>query len=178
MPKGRQARTVEQVLAIIFQRSEPVSSGCHIWQGSLTNSGYGRLTWVHAGRKEVGAHRVAYVATYGPVPDGLHIGRVRACVNPDQMEPVTPRENIMRSPIAPAAVNASKTSCPQGHPYSEANTVVQKHGGRLCRTCQAARPRKKASGRPPRHPVHRHHRGGRAVSLTPTVPMTAPEAAR
>ena len=142
MPKGRKARTVEQVLALILQRSEPAPSGCRIWQGSLTNSGYGRLTWVHAGRKEVGAHRVAYVATYGPVPDGLHIDhlcRVRACVNPDHMEPVTPRENIMRSPIALGAINASKKSCPWGHPYSEANTITPKHGGRVCRTCQANR---------------------------------------
>lgn len=32
-------------------------------------------------------------------------------------------------------VNASKTHCPAGHPYTEANTYIKPGGGRRCRKC-------------------------------------------
>lgn len=54
---------------------------------------------------------------------------------------VTSRENIMRSPIAMGAINASKTHCPQGHEYTPENIYANgpKKTGRLCRTCQLSR---------------------------------------
>ncbi len=48
-------------------------------------------------------HKLNYERKYGPVPPGLqldHLCRVRNCVNPDHVEPVTPAENIRRSPRA------------------------------------------------------------------------------
>jgi hypothetical protein len=39
---------------------------------------------------------------FGPIPDGLqldHLCRVRCCVNPNHLEPVTAKENTLRSPI-------------------------------------------------------------------------------
>lgn len=66
--------------------------------------------------------------------------RVRDCVNPNHLEPVTCKENVYRSPIAPGAINGRKTHCPSGHEYSPENTYVHlrygKYPGRLCRTCQ------------------------------------------
>lgn len=35
--------------------------------------------------------------------------------------------------------NASKTHCPQGHPYNTTNTYRRPNGFRECRTCRAAR---------------------------------------
>jgi hypothetical protein len=65
-----------------------------------------------------------------------HLCRVRHCVNPAHMEPVTPRENILRSPVALAAINARKTHCPQGHPLSGANLYRTPQGFRACRECR------------------------------------------
>lgn len=68
-------------------------NGCWIWQRGLNSfSGYGML-----GRQW--AHRVVYEREFGPIPEGLeldHLCRVRACVNPVHLEPVTKNENAKR----------------------------------------------------------------------------------
>jgi hypothetical protein len=83
-------------------------------------------------------HRVAYELLVGPIPEGLeldHLCRNTRCVNPEHLEPVTGRENLMRAVSSWAAKNAAKTHCPQGHPYDEENTKVKRDGGRACRAC-------------------------------------------
>jgi hypothetical protein len=138
-PRGRMS-AAERIARNVI--ADP--NGCHLWTARLTNAGYGQFTYSQPGYKiqTLGAHRVAYELAYGRIPAGLvvdHLCRVRRCVNPEHMEAVSPRENVMRSPIAPAAINARKTHCPQGHPYDEENTYVGQRCGRLCRTCTRAR---------------------------------------
>lgn len=116
--------------------------GCWLWTGFIDVAGYGHFT-PHCGDRNWPAHRYAYTLTVGPIPAGKHLDhlcRNPPCVRPDHLEPVTPRENTMRSPIAPAVLNARKTHCPKGHPYSGANLYVR-HAERYCRTCKLERQR-------------------------------------
>jgi hypothetical protein len=114
---------------------------CWIWRGGLTSNGYGSLSAGGSNGRKLLAHRVAYEFVIGPIPEGLdldHLCRVRACVNPAHLEPVTRRENLIRGNTIIAA-QVARTHCPQGHPYDEANTFLS-HGGRKrqCRICTRA----------------------------------------
>lgn len=134
-----------EMVARITSRSRIDSeSGCWVWTGPL-KGGYGVAKWMLDGKAMYGAHRISYLAHGGIIPAGMsidHLCRNRACVNPDHLEPVTPRENSMRSPIAQGAINAGKTHCAQGHEFTEPNTIERKHANkttriRVCRACRS-----------------------------------------
>lgn len=106
-------------------------NGCWIWTGSKTDEGYGRFN-VGGRNSTVGAHRWAWRQVHGEIPDGLeldHLCRTPSCVRPDHLEPVTRQENCQRSAVI-------KTHCPQGHPYTDENTVRRPEGWRHCRICR------------------------------------------
>lgn len=119
----------------LWRRVEKTDA-CWLWQGS-TRHGYGQI---QNGRGMSLTHRLAYEELVGPIPAGLqldHLCRVRNCVNPAHMEPVTQRENILRGEGF-AARNAVVTHCPKGHEYSGANLRVcggLAAGQRKCRQC-------------------------------------------
>jgi hypothetical protein len=114
---------------------------CWTWQACLVGGGYGWFARKGDGSKL--AHRWTWETLVGPIPDGLdldHLCRNRACVNPDHLEPVTRRENLLRGATRTAAA-AAATHCPANHPYDEANTGYQNGGDRYCRVCKRARMR-------------------------------------
>lgn len=143
-------RTADQVIKHLAANSATTETGCQVWIGELTNVGYGRMDWVDVnGFTQRGAHRVAYTVLHAPVPTDLvvdHLCRVRACIRLDHLEVVTQQVNVMRSPIAPGALNALKTHCPQGHAYTPENTYSTSKAGRVCRTCTLARNRRQKVG--------------------------------
>lgn len=156
-PRGRgggtagKPRTDAQMRDYVAANTAPDASGCLVWTGPLTPQGYANATWQRPGMKmEAGGHRIAYILAKGEIPAGLvidHLCRNRACVNSDHLDTVVQRENVMRSPIAPGAINAAKTHCPQGHPYDVENTYVWRHTTRsttvrICKTCNRERARK------------------------------------
>jgi hypothetical protein len=119
----------------VLRRTTRTQGGCLEFVGARLSDGYGRVRVFGKNRR---AHRVVYEALVGPVPAGLvldHLCRNRMCVNVDHLEAVTDRENTMRSPIAPAAINARKTECHRGHPFDDANTRIGTDGRRICRIC-------------------------------------------
>jgi hypothetical protein len=79
---------------------------CWLWAGGVARNGYG--TWTRSNGDGTYAslrpHRVAYILTRGAIGDGLqidHLCRVKLCVNPAHLEPVTASVNQLRVPRDP-----------------------------------------------------------------------------
>lgn len=116
------------------------ATGCWLWL-AYTDGGYGRFGWA---RSVWLAHRVAYTSLVGPVVPPLqldHLCRVRQCVNPLHLEPVTHEENMRRGNYRlggekTAAAKRAITHCPRGHQYAGDNLyVMPATGHRRCRQC-------------------------------------------
>lgn len=87
--------------------------GCWEWTGAVTRNGYGRFRVRRSGRwTHVYAHRWAYEAAAGPIPDGIYLDhlchtndtacaggnscRHRRCVNPAHLDGSTNDEENRR----------------------------------------------------------------------------------
>lgn len=122
-----------------LRRLDALEGECQPWPHAKNERGYGLCT---EGGKTRRAHQVAYEAAHGPVPAGLeidHICRNRSCVNPNHLRAVSHRENVLCG-TSFAAVNATKTHCVRGHPYSDENTY-REGTRRDCRICRRNRSR-------------------------------------
>lgn len=67
---------------LVFHGATPNERGCVLWTGSKGRGGYGQMLWRGKMQK---SHRMAWLAAYGPIPDGMcvcHRCDVRACINP------------------------------------------------------------------------------------------------
>lgn len=72
---------------------------CWLWLGAMMPHGYGHF-------EQNTAHRFAYEDMIAPIPAGLHLDhlcRVKHCVNPYHLDPVTADENNKRARAAAAA---------------------------------------------------------------------------
>lgn len=70
-------------------------AGCWVWQGVVTNSGYGS---VRMGRRYHRPHRVIYEAHGNIIPEGFHLhhrcGNLLCC-NPKHLEPISPSDHAL-----------------------------------------------------------------------------------
>lgn len=118
-------------------------SSCWIWTGHVNNKGYGLLKWR---QQNFYVHRWFYRIFKGDIEKGLeldHLCHTPLCVNFSHLEPVTHLENVRRG--NGGKIWREKTHCPQGHPYTQANTYIsfrirdRGRPERSCRTCQLRR---------------------------------------
>lgn len=120
---------------------------CWLWGATIDRDGYGTLE--HGGKRSARAHRVVYELEVGPIPAGLqldHRCRVRNCVNPAHLEPVTHQENLARRPrfhgpkATPLQIREALGMCKWGHNMNETGrlTSVAKSGKikTRCTLCQ------------------------------------------
>lgn len=121
----------------IAERVEPEPmSGCWLWTLGLDAQGYGTCrfngrTWR--------AHRLAFILAGGSLKTDRnqldHVCRVRSCVNPQHLRPVTCRENLMEPRTSTQArINFQKTSCKHGHALTKENVRIVPRG-RDCKEC-------------------------------------------
>jgi len=115
-----------------------IQSGCWNWLGYLDKDGYGDFRY-HGKRWR--AHRLSFLFKHRTIDNTKqidHTCRNTSCVNPDHLEEVTCRENLMRGQTY-AAHAASKTQCKRGHMFNRKNTYIAKNGTRKCRACDRLR---------------------------------------
>lgn len=138
MTDPRDTRPIPQIVLERFEvvtfHIQRVKEGCWIWDGYATK-GYGMMsamgTMWHV-------HRVSWTYYVGPIPKRLTIDHTclnKLCFNPDCLEVVTLKTNILRG-NGPAARNARKTHCKRGHLLSGDNLYVFPDGRRQCKACR------------------------------------------
>ena len=116
-----------------FMRRVEVTSSCWLMSGSQTRGGY--VQFQYQG-KRIMCHRFAYIAFEGDIPTDLeidHLCRIKNCVNPDHLEPVTTKENLRRDPNNLSTINATKTQCIRQHDLADA--YLMPNGERRCLHC-------------------------------------------
>lgn len=84
------------------------ATACWVWQRAQSRAGYGQA---FDGRMMRPAHRIYYEREHGEVPRELvldHLCRVRACVNPSHLEPVSHAENVRRGKVTKVGTEAAR----------------------------------------------------------------------
>lgn len=117
---------------------------CWLWTGadSGDDDPWGKV-W--DGQRVVPAHRWIYEEAYDvrlpPEIEPDHLCKVRLCVRPSHLDPITKRENVMRS-NAPGPLAVRTNHCKRGHEFTPENTRIRRSdGGRECRSCARMRNR-------------------------------------
>jgi hypothetical protein len=139
---GQDTHVVTPLFPRFWSKVKLADNGeCWEWTAARDKTGYGRIK---INKKLYLSHRAAYEAFSGEIPEGLqidHLCRNRWCCNPQHLEAVTRRENILRG-VGETAINSRKTHCPEGHPFTQDNLVLselRRKGGRMCLTCYRIR---------------------------------------
>lgn len=91
-------RVAQRVLA----RVTPGEDGCVLSTYSVASHGYAQIGWKDADgiMRGTTAHRAAWTAVHGPIPDGMtvhHRCHERRCVNVEHMELLTNEQNARRN---------------------------------------------------------------------------------
>lgn len=119
------------------------TTGCWDWRGYVDGGGYGRIT---INGKQESAHRVFYALKINSIPRGRarnipqidHLCKNRKCCNPDHLELVSFKENILRG-NSPSALHARQVICKRGHILPISPNYYKKNSKRQERICLLCR---------------------------------------
>jgi hypothetical protein len=143
---ARAPRSVEERFESMYI-PEP-NSGCWLWIGSTSRSGYGKMLQCEKLRP---ATHIALELSGRPLPKGMiacHHCDVPACVNPAHLFHGTQSGNIQdcigkgRFVIPPVNFKGRdrpKLQCCNGHALEGKNLRIDKHGVRICKACKRER---------------------------------------
>lgn len=132
------ALTPARLRAFLRDVEKPAGEfGCWLWRGAINSKGYS----IGFGGQLL--HRVAYEWLVGPIASGLHIDhlcRVKKCVNPYHLQPVSRSENARRAlEHGPFAV---RRYCRRGHELTSTTARMWSNGRErlpYCLACIALR---------------------------------------
>ena len=110
------------------------TDGCWLWQGQ---NAPGATPTFRVPGAYIKANRYAYAYAHGPLDKDVVLMRTGCqealCVNPAHYSPST-REDAFAQLRASRQV-AQDSQCRNGHPRTEANTMLNQDGSRRCRIC-------------------------------------------
>lgn len=126
----------EVILERIERKISPEpNSGCWLWTGAVSGSGYGKI---NIGGKFFAAHRLSYFLHNDlPTTNPLfvcHRCDNPMCVNPEHLFLGTARDNLVDCILKGRNARLLKTHCPRGHPYDDTNTY--RPPGKVNRQCK------------------------------------------
>lgn len=110
---------------------------CWIWLRKIGKKGYGTIRYKNGHWKTTQIHRYLHCQKYNidiesPL-HGDHLCRIRECMNPDHVEMVSIKVNVLRGE-SPFAKKAKQTHCPNcGGEYQEKRD--QGRWRRFCNSC-------------------------------------------
>ena len=97
------------------------------------------VLYVEGARRYRTVHRLVCEAFHGPPPEGkplaCHKDGDTLNNRADNLYWGSPEDNMQDALRHGTNRNASKTHCPRGHEYNEANTIRGARGERRCREC-------------------------------------------
>lgn len=113
---------------------------CWEWNGYRNPQGYGRLS---VNRVFIMAHRLSYLLTSGPIPDGMYVCHRcdnPSCVRPSHLFLGTPLDNIIDCRNKGRRPQHKHSSCLHGHERNALNAYPRRNGTG-CRECDRRRKR-------------------------------------
>ena len=133
---------------INFFKNVEITSTCWNWLGSKTKKGYGLFSMATGKYQHHTflAHRLSLEFNGEKLSENLtvdHLCKNTSCVNPQHLEQVSLKENLLRGNSL-SAINARKEFCKRGHSLIGCRIKIANGGiQRICRVCSSDADRKR-----------------------------------